>query len=147
MASLMGLVGFAIPLPFGILERYLEYSAYSDLLYPPPFGWYEMFIRYLYASVGCSLVFSLAAILNYAPETRLGFVRSLLFVGLSALGGILLAKVVWDNLEFFRLDASRFTVRMFPIYVPVFYTVVHTCIRLFYSGHNNSGHNKQGLDS
>lgn len=89
----------------------------------------------LYPALGCSLVFGLAAFLNYAPARRLGFVRALLFVGLAAIGGLAVTALVTAIFDLGpRSRTSDPWVRLrelIAVLVPITYSAGHTAKRLW----------------
>lgn len=73
----------------------------------------ELPTKAMIAAIGCSIVFGLAAILNYSPARKLGIIRALLLVGLSAVFGLFVMGVA--ALIFDLGPRSYFSDPFFPV--------------------------------
>jgi hypothetical protein len=141
--------GIVCALPAGIAGFSVPYAAYLASLAV----WYYLFnyssidvmtdIRgmprtYFEPGIGCSIVFALAAILNYVPAKRIGFIRALMFVGLVTLAQLFVLAILF---LIFNLGAEQHTIgyqlrtsdhrvwlRIVLVLgcIPFVYTVIHT---------------------
>jgi hypothetical protein len=128
----LSIVGFAIPLATGFIIE-LAKQLNSPYANPPAKDLAYLFKTFVGPSIGCAIMFALASILNYSPALRLGLIRSLIFMGLSAFaGGIFMAVMT----SLFNLEQQSYTsdpwfwLRVFLLVpVPVAYTIFHTLQR------------------
>lgn len=123
-AVAFSLVGFAIPMTYGSIVELVAY-ANSPYVYPPAIEWHSVFDTFLSPAIGCSIVFGLAAILNFAPAIRLGAIRSLIFVGISAIAGVYFSAIMAFLFDL-QLDWPAI---LMAISIPCCYTFVHTAQR------------------
>jgi hypothetical protein len=129
----IALIGFAVPfVAYSILTLVRHYIlAYPRIDMRDDFR--GMPVTFLGPGIGCSLVFGLAAILNYSPPLRIGFVRATMFVGLAALSGIVLAAVATIVFQIgpqsYTSDPWLWLRILIGVSPPVAYTAIHTVKR------------------
>lgn len=140
-AVLFAAFGFTIPFA-GDMAIFAVQSRRSTLD-----GYHEVEQRYslqqstdylILPGLGCATMFALAAILNFSPATRLGMIRSLMFVGLAILAGGIVAGTIstaFDLRQRTYMDDPWSDWRgptLFLIWfsIPVVYTIEHTFRRI-----------------
>jgi len=125
----LSIVGFAIPLSSGLIIELIGQinSPYAN---PPAIEFNSLFNGVLAAAIECAIMFAFAALLNYSPAIRLGLIRSLLFVGLSAFAGMIFMAIMTlvFNLEqqSYTSDPWRWLRAFLATSIPVAYTIFHT---------------------
>ena len=127
-----GILGFGIPLTIGFILQFVQTTS-SSYAGSPANDLTSLFHEFLDASIGCGILFALSAVLNFSPRIRLGYVRCLLLVGLSAFAGALLSgsATLLLGLEqrTYTDDPFRWLRVLLAASIPTIYTVVHTCRR------------------
>lgn len=85
------------------------------------------------AGTGCALVFGLAAMLNFIPPVRLGYVRAVMFVGFSVLGGLFFGAFTTAAFGLrprtYDFDPWKWHRALVTLAMPVAYTLIHTIQR------------------
>lgn len=128
-----GVVGFVVPCVVFSATALLRHcalgSSQSDLA--ANFG--ELPKTCIAAAIGVAIVFALAAILDTSPAVRLGFLRSLIYVGGATITGAVITAIVSG---LFGLGPRSYTsdpwiwLRVsIGVAVPVAYTAIHTTLR------------------
>ena len=125
----LGILGFAIPLTVALVLQLIQ-TMNSSYAGSPASDSTSLFYEFLDASIGCGVLFALSAILNFSPRIRLGYVRCLLLVGLSAFAGAILSGVatLLFGLEqrTYTHDPWRWLRVLIAVSMPVAYTFIQT---------------------
>ena len=93
----------------------------------------ELPAKWSWPAIGVAIVFGLATILDVSPVARLGFLRAVICVGLSALVGLFGMAIASALLKLeprsYTSDPWRWLRILISLAIPVGYTAVHTAIR------------------
>ena len=125
-------IGFALPFVAISTVFFVRSNAFD----PPLF---DIFVDLplTFSGIAFSSLFGLAAILNYAPASRIGLVRAVIFVGLSLIGSVF---VIGIATQVFHLGPQTYTIDpwqglrgLIALVVPIAYTLGHTAMRFWRS--------------
>lgn len=85
------------------------------------------------AGLGCAIVFGLAAIVNFVPPVRLGYVRAVMFSGLAVIGGFFVGTIWTAAFQLqprtYNSDPWRWYRVVATLALPVVYCLLHTMKR------------------